>query len=833
MATDIDKLRRDTSLVDVALRFGVELQRNGDEHEACCPLHSENTPSFTIFTGSDGAERFHCFGCGERGDVVDFVKAIKNVDTATAIKVLGGEEYRDNVVKTLAPRRDPYDGLELVEQSGEIAPRERLRLYNPKRRGTEREWSNCRPAAVYPYRRADGSLFGYVLRNEFEGGKETPMVMRVRLHDGSTAWSRYPFPKPRPLYGLDHLKPEGQVVVVEGEKCRDALALVLQPILPRVSVVSWPGGSYGINHADWSVLNGRSVLIWRDADDAGAKTEEGLCRILAGHGCALKVIDVPGDKPKGWDCADAIKEDGWSPADVVAFMKVHKRSWEETAEDGRPVIEERASWRGSILVDDTEDDLEVKAPISSGQLEEVETGVDCGIPPMTKKDNVSIWGGDADYMRGWVFCSFDNVFRNAFTGEEMGQSAFNLRMSTARPIVERENASGEVKRVSMSASKMLIEILDGQAVSTTMYRPDVNSLFFTKDGIEYLNSYTPKSVPRADKDWRDGEAWRIVYDHILNILPDCADQLIKWVAHNVQHPGKKITWSPIIIGLPGDGKTTIKEALQGAMGLANAQDASTDGVFSDYTDWAEGAAVRIIEEIRVTGSSRHTVMDKLKPFITNKTVEVVPKGKKGRNIVNVTNYLAMSNFRDALAVDENDRRWCVWRTRFTSRAHVEQELPDDYWIQLYEAVAQHEEIRGWLMSIDLTGFNRFRAPAMTEAKKEMIEASRSPITADVMEAIEVGGFGICQSAVVTTELNSMVKSMGGKSMSTTIMFNVMADMRWRKMEKTIHWAGRMRRVYFDPSQFDPSLDEGHLIDAIRARLDETQVASGTEVYSGW
>ena len=76
MGLDIDRLRLENPLHDVAADFGVRLEKDGKEWIACCPFHQEDTPSFTIFPGKDGAERFHCFGCGERGDVLDFVQKI-------------------------------------------------------------------------------------------------------------------------------------------------------------------------------------------------------------------------------------------------------------------------------------------------------------------------------------------------------------------------------------------------------------------------------------------------------------------------------------------------------------------------------------------------------------------------------------------------------------------------------------------------------------------------------------------------------------------------------------------------------------------------------------
>lgn len=51
-------------------------------------------------------------------------------------------------------------------------------------------------------------------------------------------WARFPFSKPRPLYGLDMIRDAKQVIVVEGEKCRNALAKATGR-----TVVSWPGGT--------------------------------------------------------------------------------------------------------------------------------------------------------------------------------------------------------------------------------------------------------------------------------------------------------------------------------------------------------------------------------------------------------------------------------------------------------------------------------------------------------------------------------------------------------------------------------------------------------------
>lgn len=335
MSSDVERLRRDVSLPDTAASFGVKLEKDGREFLGCCPFHAEDTPSFTIFVGKDKVERFHCFGCGEHGDVMDFVRGIKGVGLREAISILGGGNAGPNVAPRRIEARDIYAGIEPIDppDGAAIEAGKRVKLYNPKRAGDATEWGGFAPSMVFPYRRVDGSLFGYVLRHDLgDGDKETPMVMAVRLPDGRSCWSRFPFPKPRPLYGLDGLGDARQVIVVEGEKCRDALANETARV-----VLSWAGGTQGVKHTDWSPLAGRNVVIWPDADGPGLGTANEIAAILVGVGCTVRVMDVMrDDPPKGWDAADAIR-DGWDKPRIDQFMRETVRPWSPPQPPARPV----------------------------------------------------------------------------------------------------------------------------------------------------------------------------------------------------------------------------------------------------------------------------------------------------------------------------------------------------------------------------------------------------------------------------------------------------------------------------------------------------------------
>ncbi|MBB3592700.1 putative DNA primase/helicase [Rhizobium sp. BK529] len=355
-ANDIARLRRDVSLASTVMQFGYKLMRNGREFESCCPFHAENTPSFKVYIGNDGMERFHCFGCGKQGDVLDFVREVKGVDLPEAIRILAGGGLGRPNVRPL-PALDAYAGsVPIAPPTDALQPGQRIRLYNPKRKGERSEWGAFAPSLVFPYRYADGSLLGYVLRHDLpDGGKETPMVMFVRLPDGTETWCRFPFPKPRPIYGLDALG-DRQVMIVEGEKCRDRLRQS-----SGRTVVSWAGGTQGVKHTDWTPLAGRDVIIWPDFDGPGMATSHELALQLvelgarvrlvgfadpgaAGNGKAYRFGDWRAGRfpPRGWDCADAL-DDGWTQAELDAFMHATVRpfvpaaSTDEKQEQAAPV----------------------------------------------------------------------------------------------------------------------------------------------------------------------------------------------------------------------------------------------------------------------------------------------------------------------------------------------------------------------------------------------------------------------------------------------------------------------------------------------------------------
>lgn len=96
----IDDVRERTNIVDVVRRY-VELKRAGTgSWKGLCPFHAEKTPSFHVH---EQRQFFHCFGCGEKGDVFSFLVKIEQRSFMEVLRDLAHQAGVDIPEKALTP----------------------------------------------------------------------------------------------------------------------------------------------------------------------------------------------------------------------------------------------------------------------------------------------------------------------------------------------------------------------------------------------------------------------------------------------------------------------------------------------------------------------------------------------------------------------------------------------------------------------------------------------------------------------------------------------------------------------------------------------------------
>ena len=113
----IDTLLARVDVVDVIDRR-VPLKKAGQNYQACCPFHSEKTPSFTV---SPTKQFYHCFGCGAHGTALSFLMEYEHMSFPDAVAALAqdsGLQVPESAHEPERPRPPPalWDALEQAAQ---------------------------------------------------------------------------------------------------------------------------------------------------------------------------------------------------------------------------------------------------------------------------------------------------------------------------------------------------------------------------------------------------------------------------------------------------------------------------------------------------------------------------------------------------------------------------------------------------------------------------------------------------------------------------------------------------------------------------------------------
>ncbi len=159
--------------------------------------------------------------------------------------------------------------------------------------------------AKWDYFDTEGRLIAVVYRYDPPGRKKEFRPWDARRR-------RMAPPEPRPLYHQPGLVLSDRVILVEGEKCAQALI-----DLGLVATTAMQGANAPVDKTDWTPLSGKAVLIWPDRDKPGwAYAMAAAQAALAAGAIACDVLLPPEDKPEGWDAADAVAE-GFDVSDFL------------------------------------------------------------------------------------------------------------------------------------------------------------------------------------------------------------------------------------------------------------------------------------------------------------------------------------------------------------------------------------------------------------------------------------------------------------------------------------------------------------------------------------
>ena len=270
-------------------------------------------------------------------------------------------------------------------------------------------------------------------------------------------------------------------------------------------------------------------------------------------------------------------------------------------------------------------------------------------------------GKTPDWAQDWVFCQGDDKFERVSVRQPSTPQGFRLANAFQREVLDADTDA-----VTYVMKSGLVPV-----VHLKMYWPGAGKIFTKADGLRCLNTFVQSGVEPCAGLEGDEDGQRVVdlfMAHVRNTVRDERERriLIDFMAFVIQNPGKRVRWALLLHGIEGNGKSYFFNVMQYALGT-NAKVASTTAIDSGFTGWAEGAILIGVEEIRIAGTNKYAVLDKMKPLITNDIIAVIHKGRDEKTIPNFASYMMMTNHADAIPVGDNDRRYCVISTRHTRK----------------------------------------------------------------------------------------------------------------------------------------------------------------------
>lgn len=435
--------------------------------------------------------------------------------------------------------------------------------------------------------------------------------------------------------------------------------------------------------------------------------------------------------------------------------------------------------------------FDAKMPI--GQIRQLIT------PPAT---GTLVTSEPPEWFAPFCYVRRTETYYNTFTGTHFTTDNFRTEFSRYMPMTQTGKREDPVQWAR--------ERWNVVTVDDTMYRPDCEN-YFEWGGKYYANEYLPTSLPvLTEATPHCAMCIQTFQNHLYlmcNFRDDIYRLLLQWIAHNAQYPGRKIRWSPIIKGVPGDGKSIVSDLMRAVLGIRNVKMTSISNLSNSggFTDWATGAAVNFIEEIQLTGKERYKLFNAMKTYIADNFIDLNRKGRAAsvESLYNVTNHWANTNYGDALPIDDGDRRWCVVFTPYSTitEAAAAKGLPGaDSLVAHFKMLgasmrAEPGAWRAWMLSIDTSSFDPDGRAPDTNEKLSMKLMSQDMLDQAVLDVLEQGGIGITKDAFCSKSVMGMVELRVGEKPATRTWNTLLTRLGYQQHEKMVWFGNTSHRVW--------------------------------------
>ena len=316
-------------------------------------------------------------------------------------------------------------------------------------------------------------------------------------------------------------------------------------------------------------------------------------------------------------------------------------------------------------------------------------------------------------------------------------------------------------------------------------------------GIEpglYLNIYKPvniESIKGDTKGINEYYTWLIGKENWNTIK-----QVLKFM---LEKPGVKIQWCIIIKGkVQGAGKGLLALLMESLFGASNVKtNVSFNDLTRDHSTILEGKQIIVLNELVLSGGGKEgkVLSNKIKPYITEPTLIINPKGKQEIEIPNFCQFFMFSNDRKPMKIDPEDRRLFVI-TIDRKKFEVRKKLDDEgYKKEILKHIKNPSAFK-WHLQNEVTIEDEsmfFTDPPMNKDKEQLIKDSMDDFEKKIWTSFDERRFPF-QSKTWTTEDTWAYQGLLNRT----------------DLDSALKRELSYRGTYWDLSKLDEILDEIHI-----------------------
>ena len=308
---------------------------------------------------------------------------------------------------------------------------------------------------------------------------------------------------------------------------------------------------------------------------------------------------------------------------------------------------------------------------------------------------------------------------------------------------EKTSASGAVSQKPSMAFSNWIRHTKRQSMSHLGYKPTSDQSYYCNVlGCEVANAYRAPKHKEPEGEVPSVEPFLEFADYLLG---EDADYFLKWAAHLVQRPYRKIMWAPVVVTTKeGIGKNFMFDILSNMVGRWNTFNMSASIFHKSFNSFLVQSVLVLINELEEVDPRRRVeIASRLKSYITERDQTIEHKGQDPYLTEIFTNFILFSNREDALHIENDSRRF------FVHINHTQPRSPK-YYRELYSWLLNggYYAVYMHLRGVDLRDFAYDGRAPDTESKELMVTAARSQEETLIRAAID-NRVSIFRSDIVT------------------------------------------------------------------------------------